>query len=86
MSIKSLTIQLDAWGYVRGNGLVIPVIELDGPRVLATETKDGSANFRLSTGGSSSGSRKIAAVRIIDGDAHEVSAFFQATAKPGATS
>ena len=72
VSIKSLTIQADAWGYVRGNGLVIPVIEIDGPRVLAAETKDGAANFRLSTGGGSSGSLKIGAVRITDGDAHVV--------------
>jgi uncharacterized protein involved in outer membrane biogenesis len=70
VSIKSLTIQGDAWGYVRGNGLVIPMIELDGPRVLAAETKDGAANFRLSTGGGGSGSLKIGTVRIIDGDAH----------------
>jgi AsmA family protein len=49
------------------------VIEIDGPRVLAAETKDGAANFRLSTGGgSSSGSLKIGAVRITDGDAHVV--------------
>jgi hypothetical protein len=72
VSIKSLMIQADAWGYVRGNGLVIPVIELDGPRVLAAETKDGAANFRLSTSGGSSGSFKIGAVRITDGDAHVV--------------
>jgi AsmA family protein len=71
-SIKSLTVQADAWGYVRGNGLVLPVIEIDGPRVLLAETKDGAANFRLSTGGGSSGSVKIGAVRITDGDAHVV--------------
>ena len=51
VSIKSVSVQADAWGYVRGNGLVIPVIEIDGPRVLLAETKDGAANFRLSTGG-----------------------------------
>jgi AsmA family protein len=72
VSIKSLTIQADAWGYVRGNGLVVPVIEIDGPRVLAAETKDGAANFRLSTGGGGGGSLKIGAVQIIDGDAHVV--------------
>ncbi len=72
VSIKSLTIQADAWAYVRGNGLVVPVIELNGPRVLAAETKDGAANFRLSTGGGGSGSLKIGAVRITDGVAHVV--------------
>jgi uncharacterized protein involved in outer membrane biogenesis len=73
VSIKSLTIQADAWGYVQGHGLVLPRIELDGPRVLAAETKDGAANFRLSTGGGSGGGAiKIGDLRITDGDAHVV--------------
>jgi hypothetical protein len=72
VSIKSLTIQADAWGYVRGHGLVVPLIGIDGPRVLAAETKDGAANFRLSTGGGGGGSLKIGAVQITDGDAHVV--------------
>ena len=73
VSIKSLTIQADAWGYVQGHGLVLPRIELDGPRVLAAETKDGTANFRLSTGGGSGGGAiKVGDLRITDGDAHVV--------------
>ena len=72
VSIKSLTIQADAWGYVRGHGLVVPLIGIDGPRVLAAETKDGAANFRLSTGGRGGSSLKIGAVQISDGDAHVV--------------
>jgi AsmA family protein len=72
VSIKSLTIQADAWGYVRGHGLVVPVIGIDGPRVLAAETKDGAANFRFSTGGGGGGSLKIGAVQITGGDAHVV--------------
>ena len=72
VSIKSLTIQADAWGYVRGHGLVVPLIGIDGPRVLAAETKDGAANFRLSTGGGGGSSLKIGAVQITDGDAHVV--------------
>ena len=72
VSIKSLTIQADAWGYVRGHGLVVAVIGIDGPRVLAAETKDGAANFRLSTGGGGGSSLKIGDVRITDGDAHVV--------------
>ncbi len=52
---------------------MLPVIGIDGPRVLAAETKDGTANFRLATtGGSSGGSVKIGEVRISDGDAHVI--------------
>jgi AsmA family protein len=72
VSIKSLTIQADAWGYVRGRGLVVPLIRVDGPRVLAAETKDSAANFRLSTSGGGGGSLKIGAVQIADGDVHVV--------------
>jgi AsmA family protein len=72
-AIRALTIQADAWGYVQGHGLVLPMIGIDGPRILAAETKDGSANFRLSTGGGGGGSSvKIGDVRIADGDAHIV--------------
>ena len=71
-SIKALTIQADAWGYVRGHGLVLPMIGIDGPKVLAAETSDGAANFRLSTGGGGGSSVKIGDVRIDDGDAHVV--------------
>jgi uncharacterized protein involved in outer membrane biogenesis len=72
VSIRSLTIEADAWGYVRGHGFVVPMIGLDGPRVLAAETKDGTANFRLSTGGGGGGSMKIGDLRITDGNAHVV--------------
>jgi uncharacterized protein involved in outer membrane biogenesis len=73
VSVKTLTVEADAWGYVEGHGLVLPLIGLDGARVLAAETKDGAANFRLSTGGgSSSGSVKIGDLRIADSEAHVV--------------
>ncbi|MDQ2762633.1 MAG: AsmA family protein, partial [Pseudomonadota bacterium] len=71
-AIRALTIQADAWGYIKGHGLVLPMIGIDGPKVLVAETADGAANFRLSTGGGGSGgsSVKIGDVRITDGDAH----------------
>ncbi len=72
VSIKSLTIQADAWGYIRGQGLIAPLIGVDSPRVIAAETKDGAANFRLSTGGGGGSSLKIRALRITDGDAHVI--------------
>jgi uncharacterized protein involved in outer membrane biogenesis len=70
VAIRTLTIQADAWGYLVGRGLVLPGIGIDGARVLAAETKDGTANFRLSTGGGGGGSLKIGDVRVSDGDAH----------------
>jgi AsmA family protein len=73
VAIKRLTIQADALGYLQGHGLVLPLIGLEEPRVLAAETKDGAANFRLSTGGGSSGgSVRIGDLRIGDGAAHVV--------------
>ena len=55
VSVKALTIKADAWAYLTGHGLVLPLIELNGPRVLAAETKDGKENFRISTGGGGGG-------------------------------
>ena len=49
-AMRALTVQADAWAYIRGHGLVLPMIEIDAPTVVATETADGAANFRLSTG------------------------------------
>jgi uncharacterized protein involved in outer membrane biogenesis len=70
-TIRTLTIRADAWGYIRGQGLVLPLISLDDPKVLAAETAKGMANFRLSTGGSGGGTPvKIGNVRIAGGDAH----------------
>jgi uncharacterized protein involved in outer membrane biogenesis len=73
VSIHLLTIQADAWGYLRGNGLVLPLIGLEHPKILAAETKDGVVNYRLATGGGSGGATvKIGDLRIADGDAHIV--------------
>ncbi|MEA2727180.1 MAG: AsmA family protein [Acetobacteraceae bacterium] len=70
-AIRTLTIQADAWGYIQGHGLVLPVIGIEGPKVLVAETADGTANFRLSIGGGGgNSSTKIGDVRIVDGDAH----------------
>ncbi len=72
-SIKALTIQADVWGYIRGRGLILPMIGLDSPRMLVAENADGGSNFRLSTGGGGGGvSRKIGDVQITDGEAHVV--------------
>jgi AsmA family protein len=74
VAIHALTIRVDASAYIRGHGLILPLIGLDTPRFLVAETKDGAANFQLATSGNSSGgsSVKIADVRIANGDAHVV--------------
>lgn len=72
-SVKTLTIQADAWGYVQGHGLVIPLIGLDTPKVYAAETAKGASNFAISTGGGGGGpSPKIGDLQISDGDVHVV--------------
>ena len=43
--IKSLTVQADAWGYVRGNGLVIPVIEIHGRAFYSRKRKMALPTF-----------------------------------------
>jgi AsmA family protein len=73
VTIRTLTVAADAWGYAWGRGFVLPMIELDAPKVLAAETADGLANFRLATGGGGgNSSTKIGDVRIVDGEAHVV--------------
>jgi uncharacterized protein involved in outer membrane biogenesis len=73
VTLRALTIQADAWGYVQGHGLVLPMIGIDGAKVLAAETPDGAANFRLATSGSAGkSSMKIGDVRIGDSDAQIV--------------
>jgi uncharacterized protein involved in outer membrane biogenesis len=70
-SIGSLTVQVNVGDYVRGHGLVLPLIALDKPRLYAVETADGASNFRLSVSSSGSGSSPtIGDLRINDGDAH----------------
>jgi uncharacterized protein involved in outer membrane biogenesis len=72
-AVGTLTIQAEVLPYLEGRGLILPLIGLDKPRVYAAETRDGTANFRISTGGGSSGtSVQIGDLRIADGDAHVV--------------
>jgi AsmA family protein len=71
--IGSLTVKAYVWDYIRGHGLVLPLVALDKPRLYAAETADGSANFRLSVSSSGGGSSaSIGDLRISDGDARVV--------------
>ena len=47
-SIGKLTVLVDLWSYLRGQGLILPLITLDKPQVYVAETPDGLANFHLS--------------------------------------
>jgi AsmA family protein len=69
-AIRTLTVQADAWGYIHGQGLVLPLIAIDGPTVLIAETSKGATNFKLSTSGGNT--TKIGDIRIADGNARIV--------------
>lgn len=72
-SIGRLTVRADAWAYIRGHGLVLPLIALDRPRVYAAEAADGTPNFKVSSGSGGGGPAPvIGTVQITDGDAHVV--------------
>lgn len=77
-SVGSLSIRVNAWDYIRGRGLVIPLIALDKPRIYAAETADGSSNFHLSTGSGHGPSPAIGNLRIVDGEAHVIFAKLKA--------
>jgi uncharacterized protein involved in outer membrane biogenesis len=68
-SIGKLTILADVWSYLRGRGLILPLITLDKPQVYAAETSDGLSNFHLSI---HSAGAKIGTLRITGGDVHIV--------------
>ena len=71
-TIRRLTIQADAWGYIHGNGLALPMIGIDGPTILLAETSKGAANFRLSTSSGNGPPIKIGNIQITGGNAHIV--------------
>jgi uncharacterized protein involved in outer membrane biogenesis len=68
-SIGKLTVLVDIWSYLRGAGLILPLIVLDKPQVYAVETPEGMANFHLSF---HTGEATIGTLRISGGDARVV--------------
>ena len=68
-SVGKLTVLVDVWSYLRGQGLILPLITLDKPQVYAAETPEGLANFHLSV---RAGAAKIGTLRITGGEAHVV--------------
>ena len=68
-AIGKLTILVDIWSYLRGQGLILPLVMVDKPQVYAAETPEGLANFRLSI---HTGVAKISTLRITGGNVHVV--------------
>ena len=71
--VQHLTIETALLRYLRGDGLVLPLIAVDHPVVYAAKQPDGTANFKISTGGGSGGTTpKIGKLEITDGTARVV--------------
>jgi uncharacterized protein involved in outer membrane biogenesis len=71
--VQHLTIETALLLYLRGDGLVLPLIAVDHPVVYAAKQPDGTANFKISTGGGSGGTTpKIGKLEITDGAARVV--------------
>jgi AsmA family protein len=68
---QHLTIETALLRYLRGDGLVLPLIAVDHPVVYAAEQPDDTANFKISTG-SGGTTPKIGKLEITDGTARVV--------------
>jgi AsmA family protein len=67
--IQHLTIEADAWDYIWHRQLIIPLIAIDQPLVMATQTPTGDANYKLQLAGGSDPGTRIGEVRIDGGHA-----------------
>src|SRR5215472_8641269 len=68
--VAHLTVQADAWAYLRHGQLVIPLVVLDHPQLAATQLPNGATNYKLQlASSSSSSSTRIGEVRIDSGQA-----------------
>ncbi len=67
--VPRLVVEADAWEYIRHRQLVVPVVTLDQPLVLATQTPTGAANYNLQLASSAGPGAKIGVVQINDGRA-----------------
>jgi hypothetical protein len=50
---NKLMVQVKAWDYITGHGLMLPLISIERPSVFAAERADGTPNFQLLSGSSS---------------------------------
>ncbi len=67
---QQILVQVDLFRYLFHHQLVVPLVELRGPRVAATETPAGEANWRLALPAGSSNSTEIGNLVIVGGQAH----------------
>jgi hypothetical protein len=67
--IAHLTLEADAWTYIWHRQLVAPLVALDQPLVVATQTATGDANYKLQLAGGRDPSTRIGEVRIVGGHA-----------------
>jgi AsmA family protein len=68
--LAHLTVQADAWAYLRHRRLIIPLVMLDQPELSATQLPNGEANYKLQLASRSAGRTIIGEVRINKGLAH----------------
>lgn len=76
-TIERLGVDLDAMAYIRGREIVLPVIDVQAPRVDAQQLADGNANWRLGSADqtpSTGPGPKLGTLRIADGQVHVRSA------------
>ena len=72
-TIERLGLDVDVAGYIKGRGIILPVIDVQAPKVDAQRLADGRATWDLDLGGGSTGSDgpgvQIGTVRIAKGHA-----------------
>ncbi len=74
-TLERLGVDLDVMAYVRDRQVVLPVIDLQSPKVEAERRADGRANWTFpATGGGGGPSAKLGTLRIADGQVHVVAA------------
>jgi hypothetical protein len=65
--IPRVTLDVDAWAYIRSGQTVIPLLTMDQPLVAATETTTGEVNFWPGHADTAGSSVKIGVVRVDGG-------------------
>ncbi len=70
-TIERLGVDFDAMAYIKGRQIVLPVIDVQAPKIDAQQLADGRANWTFPSGGPSTGPEpKLGTLRIAQGHAH----------------
>ncbi|MEJ0020171.1 MAG: AsmA family protein [Acetobacteraceae bacterium] len=87
--VPRLTVDADAWAYIRNRDLVVPLVVVERPVVLATQTANGGTNYQLQLASSTGPGAQIGEVRIEEGRAQvrlaKLQADFQLQIATGST-